>query len=398
MNEKEMIEKLEEVSPPHIQLPEAKAELRRELLHAPQFNENHATTGAPQLKFIVGAMAAFVIVALVFFINLHPERTLAKELLDNMRKVYDHANAIDKVHHLKMLFASSGQPANERESWIYLPDRKMRFLYRDAQTDEILAHLITDGEKRYGLLGSKFALKIDFETTGEIDQGTQPLKKTEIEDESMDVVIMPAPDEFQGGQQLLQAIIMSDAFDRDEFTRQSPREVVEKLFASPNVTYRGSEIDSLTGKRVDLLERRAKSEAISLKLIFSQQQLEMVRRYLHQLESNGFSELSSEDFIAQNKIRGDVQVKKIDVRETIKVFAETARIHQIVLSVSEDDQESYRAVKTFLSDDYLNFSPAFFDPQAFGLVLLEENENMASPRNSRNPEFLEQEFNEEIRR
>ena len=367
MNDREIMNKLGQATPPEIRLPAKKAALRRELLQQSRFRNAQANASKSKMRFAFGLMALVSVALLLVLLDLQPQHTLARDLIENMQQAYTQRDVASQVHFLRILYRSPLQEAVERRSWIYHQSRKARFLYRDPNTGKVLAHLIADSSARYALPNSMLELHYDMNVFDAKPDETSTAKQQQDARENINVVFLPVPESGQRGD-LVQAMIMSDTFDRTEFEQQTPSQVVASLRSSENVRHIESAIDSASGQKLEILERRAAHGAFSFKLIFSRQQLDDVQEMLNALRDVELSPAAAEAYFARRKIRGQLQVKETEVIEKIAVFKETARIHSIDLTVYEEGREAFRAHKTILEDALIDYSPALFDPQRFGLT------------------------------
>ena len=373
--EKEVNDLFNKSTPPDFVLPEEKARLRRELLNSSHFKTNSAPGRVRtfQLRYVLGAGVALALAAVLIVMSLTPDRISARELVRDIREVYEQADIAGKVHHLRFIFKTADREAFVEEKWVYPVGGKVRVLHREAETGEVLGHTIVDGEHTYGLENSQFKVKYNIENSGQ-PAVTRPLSERQTIRRTQSILIKPAPGQktTSDGKRIMQAYIMTDAFSYDAFERQSPRELVSNLVASAKVDYLGSEFDELTGGKLDVLTKRSQARSFSLKLEFPEDRLAEVGWFCERLESDDislFMDSPELKFLDEKEISSESAWKTVEAVETIKVFPESRRIRQVNLSIREDGTETYRAEKTFLADEYMDYSESLFDPERYGLKL-----------------------------
>ena len=148
--------------------------------------------------------------------------------------------------------------------------------------------------------------------------------------------------------------------------------MVNNLLKNPDVDYLGSDFNESLGKNLDVLEKRSRATSFSLKLEFSEKHLPQVGWFCEQLRTSEislFMESPIFKFLQQQNISSDVDMKSVEVIEIIKVFADSKKIHQVSLTIRADGKETYRAEKTFLTDEYIDYSETIFDPEKYDLAL-----------------------------
>jgi len=371
--EKEINDLFKKMTPPDFVLPEEKARLRRELLNSPRFKTNSAPghVGSFQLRYVLGAGVALALAAVLIVLSLTPDRISARELVRDIKDVYEQADIAGKVHHLRFIFKTADREAFVEEKWVYPDLGKVRVLHREAETGEISGHTIVDGEHTYSPENSQFKVKYRIENSGQ-PSVTTPQSATQTIRRTQSILIQPAPGQktTSDGKRIMQAYIMTDAFNYDAFERQSPREVVSNLMASSSVDYLGTEFDKPLGGKLDVLIKRSRARSFSLTLEFSEDRLPEVGWFCERLKSDDISLFMDSPglaFLDEKEISSAATWKTVETVETIKVFSDSKKIRQVNLSIREDGQETYRAEKIFLEDEYVDYSASLFDPESYGL-------------------------------
>jgi len=373
MKEQDVKKLFGKVQPPNFNLPKTSAQLRRELLNSPHFNRNAASPIAQpfQLRYIVGLLAVLAVLVIMIVINLTPHQISAKELIKDIGAVYDRTAILGKVHHLHVILNVLNQRPFEEEKWVYEEGEKIRALQRDVETGEILGHSIFHGDEAYAMENSQFKIKYKIKKS----EGMISSKKNNpnVAGTNFNIIIAPVKNKrTSDGQRIMQAYIMTDVFDYNAFQRQSPIDVVNNLLKNPDVDYLGSDFNESLGKNLDVLEKRSRATSFSLKLEFSEKHLPQVGWFCEQLRTSEislFMESPIFKFLQQQNISSDVDMKSVEVIEIIKVFADSKKIHQVSLTIRADGKETYRAEKTFLTDEYIDYSETMFDPEKYDLAL-----------------------------
>lgn len=373
MKERDVKKLFEKVQPPNFNLPKTAAQLRRELLNSPHFNRNAASPIVQpfQLRYIVGLLAIFAVLVIMIVINLTPHQISAKELIKDIGAVYDRTTPLGKVHHLRFVLNILNQKPFEEEKWVYEEGEKVRALQRDVESGKILGHSIFHGDQVYDMENSQFKIKYKIKKSEGV---ISPEKNNpNVAGTNFNIIITPVKNKrTSDGQRIMQAYIMTDVFDYNAFQRQSPIDVVNNLVKNPDVDYLGSDFNESLGKNLDVLEKRSQATSFSLKLEFPEKHLPQVGWFCEQLRTDEFSlfmESPIFNFLQQQNISSDLDTKSVEVIETIKVFTDSKKIHQVNLTIREDGKETYRAEKTFLTDEYIDYSHTIFDPEKYDLVL-----------------------------
>lgn len=376
MNEKKLDNLFKKIKAPDFILSNEKAQLRRNLLNSKYFKQNSAPQINPvfRLKYILGAVAGLTLIVLLTVINLIPERISARELIKDIGAVYDRTTTSGRVHHLRFILNVLHQRPFEEEKWVYEEGEKIRALQRDVKTGEILGHSIFHGDQVYAMENSKFKVKYKIKKPSTPpDVPSSEKDNGDITRSNFNIIITPVKNKrTSDGQRIMQAYIMTSAFDYNAFQRQSPIDVVNDLMKKPDVDYLGSEFNESLGKNLDVLEKRWQATSFSLKLEFSEKHLPQVGWLCEQLRADEFSlfmESPIAKFLQQRNISSDIDTKSVEVIENIKIFTDTKKIYQVDLSIRDSGKETYRAEKTFLTDEYVDYSQAIFDPEKYNLAL-----------------------------
>ena len=108
MDERDLIQKLEEAELPQAELPDAKSRLRRELLNAPDFDRRASRSrGFLRTRYALAAVATITIAGFVA-VQLMPQRLSAKALIDTMEAAYDSRAVAGAVHYLRQTLSIPG--------------------------------------------------------------------------------------------------------------------------------------------------------------------------------------------------------------------------------------------------------------------------------------------------
>ena len=366
MDESDLIKKLEQAELPQAELPDAKARLRRELLNAPDFDRRaRRSRGFLRARYALAATATIAIAGFVV-VQLMPQRLSARALIDTMEAAYESRSVAGAVHYLRQTLSIPGGRSFEVERWVHPDEDRIRVRLRDADSGEIYAHSIIEGERMYGL-----DMQDDGPVHGRIERH-RPDPNERRHRKAMTIVISHmGGSDHDGPGAVLQAFVMDNAFQTERFAGTTPHDVVRDLSQSPNVIYAGASTDPALDVKIEVLERR-NSGVLPFKLEFPAKYVDQVESFLMSLISEDVPheiEQRFAEFIEHNDVSGEIKIKPIESVETIEVIAETSRVHRVTLAIYESGVETYRAEKVFLEDRYLPYTPDMFDPEHHGLIL-----------------------------
>ena len=366
MDERDLINKLEQAELPQAELPDAKARLRRELLNAPDF-DGRASRPRGFLR-VRNALAAGVTIAIAGFVavQLMPQRLSAKGLIDTMEAAYESRAVAGAVHYVRQTLSIPGGYGFEIERWVHPDEDRIRVRLRDTESREVYAHSIMEAERIYGL-----DARDDGRVYGKIGR-RQPDSNAGHQPKAMAIVISHvAGGDHDGDGAVLQAFVMDNAFQAESLAGTTPHDVVRDLSQSPDVIYAGATTEPALDEKIEVLERR-NSGVLPFKLEFPAQYMDQVESLLMSLISEDVPheiERRVVEFVEQNDVSGEIKIKPIESVETIEVIAETSRVHRVTLAIYESGVETYRAEKVYLEDRYLLYTPDMFDPGHHGLIL-----------------------------
>ncbi|MFQ5628447.1 MAG: hypothetical protein ACE5I1_06785 [bacterium] len=370
MTDKEFDDLFEKITPPDFIPNEAKAQLGRELMNVSHFKKKYFWAPLLQPKIILGAVASLVVVALLFTVAFNPEQISAKDLVAQMEAAYDHTGLPGKVHYLRFVFSALDREPVEYEQWRDDAAQKLRIQQTKAESREICAHFICEDDRVFALENSPFRMQADPFQKNErlaVVPQDQPRRKR------ISVMIGATGDNRRtpDGQRIMQAYIINDAFDYDAFERQTPLEIIDKLRAKNGVRYLGSEIDTETGRKLKVLERRTNASSYSIKIEFKEKFYGKVCWFCERVYDDADIDSDSPfgEFLIKNKIEQQRQETPAIAIETVKVYAVDKKICETILTIRENGREVYRAEKRFLNDEYVAASPELFNPNMHGLVL-----------------------------
>ena len=367
MDDRDLIQKLQNADPPDVTLPDAKARLRRELLTSPDFERRAARRrGFLRVRYAFAALTTVVIAGFIA-IQLMPERLSAKALIDTIEAAYDSRVVSGAVHYIRQTLTLHGAGHFEVERWDHPDGGKVRIRLKDGSTGSVLAHTIIDGDRSYGFSSAPGRVRGKIKHVKAADGAAQRLRK------AMAVVLMHAG----GGhamtdEAVMQAFVMDYGFDQAQFAQKTLRDVISDLAGSPDVVYAGAAVEPEIGKDIEILERH-NSGVLPFKLEFPEKYMEQVQWFLASLISEEISlEMDARfvEFLEENDLQGEIKIRPIESVETIEILAESSRIHRITLTVFEGGVETYRAEKMFLEDRYLSYAPDMFAPEHHGLTLM----------------------------
>ena len=108
MDERDLIKKLEQAELPQVDLPDARARLRRELLNSPDFDRRASRARGFLWVRYAFAAAATVVIAGFVAMQLMPQRLSAKALIDTMEAAYDSRAVAGAVHYLRQTLSIPG--------------------------------------------------------------------------------------------------------------------------------------------------------------------------------------------------------------------------------------------------------------------------------------------------
>jgi hypothetical protein len=366
MDQKDLIQKLEGADPPRVDLPDAKARLRRELLTSSHFER----AGARTHRFRLGVAAvAAVVVAVVLFVQLPSDRVSARALIDSIEVAYDSRSVSGAVHYLRQALSLPDDHRFEVETWAQDSEKRMRVRLSDARSGETLAHSLFDGDRSYGLPEGSSRIHSESKITVRKHGGAPPPRSRMLA-----VVIMrvSAEDEWTDDT-VVRALVLDNGFNRDAFAAMTPREVVRHLSESPEVEYVGASYAPGLNAEIETLEIR-NSGALPFAIEFPLKYMDRVRWFLSSVISEDISfEMDSRfvEFLEQNDFEGTIKLRPVESIQRVEVHAGSASIHRTTLIVRENGMETYRAEVVFAEDRYLPAAPDMFDPSALGLTLLE---------------------------
>ena len=366
MDERDLINKLEQAELPRAELPDAKARLRRELLNAPDFvGRAGRSRGFLRARY---ALAAAVTIAIAGFVavQLMPQRLSAKALIDTMEAAYESRAVAGTVHYVRQTLSIPGGYGFDIERWVHPDEDRTRVRLRDADSREVYAHSIIEGKRIYGLDAQN-----DGPVYGRIAR-RRPDSNGGHNRKTMAIVISHmGGSDHDGAGAVLQAFVMDDAFRAESFAGTTPHDVVRDLSQSPDVIYAGATTEPALDEKIEVLERR-NSGVLPFKLEFPATYVDQVESFLMSLISEDVPhdfEQRVAEFVEQNDASGEIKIKPIESVETIEVIAETSQVHRVTLAIYESGVETYRAEKVFLEDHYLPYTPDMFDPEHHGLIL-----------------------------
>jgi len=369
MKDREVDNKLMGVDLPEISLPGPKARLRRELMSSPHFEQRSARIrlfGRVRYGLTALAAAAAAVIVVMQFI---PQRLSARELINNMEAVYESSIVTNAVHYIRQTMALPRGHEFNVEQWALLNEGKIRIRLEERNTGEVVVHSIIDGNRAYDLSGAPGQAR------NKIRRGSVDHDPSEHHGGLMTVVLMRVnEDDEWGDETVIRAFVMDDGFARDQFARKTPRAIVSDLAASSEVAYAGASFSPELDRKIEVLERRNEA-ALPFTLEFRAKHMEKVQWFLNSVISEEISvELDSEfvDFLEDNDLGGEVQIRPIESVERIEIIAESSRIHKVTLTIFERGEEAYQAERVFIEDRYLPLSANMFDPVHHGLTLQTE--------------------------
>jgi hypothetical protein len=337
MNDKDLTEILESTEAPRVDLPNAKALLRRRLVAAARHPRRARRRRLRDASLIAAAAAA-----LWAAFWLLPSGPTAAELIRDMEDVYTHDVPEGRVYYMRQLIRIQGQPPVEEERWSDDRARRVRLLHRDATTGAILGHSILDGSRVYGSKDSRLRVRRSIARID--DPGAEPRRiKTSV-------LVPRSGDDSPGS-----VIVVRDIFDPEEFARRSPSDIVTALASSANVDYAGMETSAESGRTLHVLTRRI--DAVTLAIESLDEIPETVAGEIERM----MQDTEPED-------------RSLGATERITIMADSSRIHGLTLVIDRHGEEIYRLDKIFLGQAWLEDSPTIFDPNAHGLLPIEPPE------------------------
>ncbi len=374
MEEKELNEQLSNAQAPRIKLPEAKMRLRNELTSATVFRRKRTFTNAFQPKLALSA-ATLVALAFLYSINFGPEGITAKNLVRDLDAAYGLAHQPDKVHYLNFLIRENEDEPVEVEAWAYRDGEKARFLRKNPQTEEIQGHTLIVDQKTYWLEGGRPLQSAPraFDNGPDVRYSREEIaeKAAAASRVSLSLRVLPAEavsDSLYEKERLLHAYLLPQTFDFAAFILRSPKELVDRLMRESAVAFVASEFDSVHNQEMLILESRPAKESMTYKLEFPEKRLDQLAMFCQKLISDEALTSASRSS-AWRQFEEGFRAKKVEAFERIRILAETTEIQQAKLIIYENAAPVYRAVKTFIADEYMAYTQDIFDPEVHGLVL-----------------------------
>lgn len=371
MDEKDVVKKLEQTDPPQIELKDARARLRRELLTSPEFE---ARTAAPRRvpgwRLAFAGLVAITAVA-ILAIQFVPRRSSAEALIAAMGSAYDASFLPDAIHYVKQGLKLNGDRSVVIESWLFSSEHRFRVRIKDARTAETLGHTISADGRTYDLPESRMhVLGGVSEPMPEAEGHSDMAAPGRHERRVMTVVVQRANEGDEWSDETLaRAFLISDFFNRNPRISRTPHDLVRELAADGQVAYAGATLDSRSQLEVEILERR-NAGALPFVVEFPMKHLDDVQRFFgrvagwdpHDATLDRCAALLDEQGLGEA-----IVLRPVEPLERIEVDSATSRIRKLSLSIVEGGKEIYSAETTFLEDRYLPYAPDTFDPDLHGL-------------------------------
>jgi len=370
MDERKVTRKLEQVEPPKIELKDARARLRRELLTSPEFETRTAPGRGSRWRLaLAGLVMATAVVAIVF--QFVPRRSSAEALIAAMGSAYDASVLPDAVHYLKQRLDLNDDRHVLIESWRFPGEDKFRVRIKDAVSAKTLGHLIMADGRTWDLPESPIHVAGEVRAmtrthVGEAGEAREPGHLQRI----MTIVVERAhPGEAWSDTTRARAYLVSDFFSSAPAIGRTPHDLVRELQHDGEVAYAGATLNRRSRLEAETLERR-NAGALPFVVEFRMEHIEQVQAFLNRVLAGQAGGTDFAAYRADLETRGlgdAIALRPVEPVERIEVDSATSRIRRLSLSIVEHGREIYAAETTFLEDRYVPYAPDTFDPDLYGL-------------------------------
>jgi hypothetical protein len=276
MEKEKLLELLKKAKPEKIELPESKAKLRRELLNSEYFLK--------KTKFALRALAVTIVILILLITDFTPREISAKEIINKLDDLYSRSLIPGKVNYSEgtcIVYGENEQTVNFKfENWRDSKGGKVKFIRKDLNTDEILDFKIFDGprifcspdsrmkiikiqnideqdQKINSGIGNKFSYRIFNKLPSDQKNFLIKLDSNNRTKRFLTVTINENDVNLNGICDTLhpRIYIYSRFIDVDEMNMETPRDIVARLKAQPEVTFLGSKFEEKLGKKVMMLQK-----------------------------------------------------------------------------------------------------------------------------------------------
>ena len=371
MKKEKLIEILQKTDAPQFDTPNARAQLRRELLNSSHFRTRSIKAVLLSRGSLASAFLLGCIVLALFLPGLFSRPISAQALLANLESGYSASDISGKIHYMKTLLRSFGQhraPIIE-ERWIYNDYAESRFVMTGQQHADTLGHIIVKNGVTWLSPNSRFVVDIDTDTLAESKKDPAISSQTSAE-QNVRILTLPFHSTENPPQEQVQALVLTQPLDIHKFTRQVPLDMIRTLKQDTLLRYDALIRDKQTSKKLAILKRSASIPSFSIILDSKTGTKERVDDIVHILSETGFRNID-QAFLASHPLLQAADIDIVHPQIVIKIDTEENRVYQIIQSLRSGKEEIGRLELTFLAESFIDYDPAVLDERRFGLQRVE---------------------------
>lgn len=357
---------LEKMSPPDVELPEAKAQLRRKLLDLDRIKRKNPDFSRLLFKYALGGVPVLGILLVVIVFRFIPGEMSAMERLDDLESTYRNARVSGAVHYLKLQYTNNRH--NEKEvvlhQWRHGTE-KLRIMIQSSATGVTLGHLIMKGTRAFLWQDAASGATIAVGSQTCADNSSAVDERGEKNSSAYSTMAIPIK-KLPGvvsGKKAVNLLISRDSLGIFGFTDQDPANVYLRLKSSANVIYNGTEISG-DHRELDIFQRRNSHGIHSYLLVYDKKREERLESVIQKIHCGEIRFSPDSGQIARED---GFRIEKIKVVETTRVDRQTGKI--TLISHRSYWREHMIAAHDllFLNERFLEDDPTIFDEYLYRL-------------------------------